>query len=215
MRVTSVGQENNTKPTGVLKAATIGAVGGALVRKVAPLTTEEFKLYFNSSAQNAIKQKVSKVRANEIKIMSDEFNHGTLNVAKDAFDVFEAHSGDISKNPKVAHELLESMPDNIKAGFSALLSRVDKVGIAKQHVEVSNIKNAAKASRPLAFFAIAGALFAMSGQIMVNAFKSCLPEEENEGKHPEKLTMANVLLEGLGPNTEILYLTNKAIDNKA
>ena len=205
MRVTSVGQENNTKPTGVLKAATIGAVGGALVRKVAPLTTEEFKLYFNSSAQNAIKQKVSKVRANEIKIMSDEFNHGTLNVAKDAFDVFEAHSGDISKNPKVAHELLESMPDNIKAGFSALLSRVDKVGIAKQHVEVSNIKNAAKA----------GALFAMSGQIMVNAFKSCLPEEENEGKHPEKLTMANVLLEGLGPNTEILYLTNKAIDNKA
>ena len=49
----------------------------------------------------------------------------------------------------------------------------------------------------------------MSAQVMVNAFNSCLPKPEKKQEPQEPLTMADVLLEGLGTNTEILFLTTE------
>lgn len=214
MRVNSVGQENNSNATSVLKAGGIGAVGGALVRNFAPLTTEEHDFFFNSSAVSGIEQKVRKVRVNEIEKISNEFKAGKLNVAQGAFDTFEKHKDLIADEPKSVLGYVKNSSDDIKTGVKALAGRVDAIGAAKEHIEVSNIKSAAKSARPLAYFALAGALIAMSGQVLVNAFKSCMPSEEPQPKEQEPLTMADVLLEGLGTNTEVLFLTNEAFKGK-
>ena len=214
MRVNSVGQENNTNTLSVLKAGGIGAVGGTLIRNFAPLTTEEHDFFFNSSAIAGIEQKVKKVRVNEIEKISNEFKAGKLNVAKDAFDTFEKHKDLISNEPKSVLGYVKNSSDEVKNGVKALVGRVDAIGAAKEHIEVSNIKSAAKSARPLAYFALAGALIAMSGQVLVNAFKACMPEEKEQHKEQEPLTMADVLLEGLGTNTEVLFLTNEAFKGK-
>lgn len=210
MRVNSVGQENNTKTSSVLKAGGLGAVGGALVRSFAPLTTEEHDFFFNSSAVAGIEQKVKKVRVNEIEKISKEFKAGKLNVARDAFDTFEKHKDLIADEPKSVLGYVKNSSDEIKEGVTGLARRVDAIGAAKEHIEISNIKSAAKSARPLAYFALAGALIAMSGQVLVNAFKSCMPEEKEAPKEQGPLTMADVLLEGLGTNTEVLFLTNES-----
>lgn len=210
MRVNSVGQENNTKTSSVLKAGGLGAVGGALVRSFAPLTTEEHDFFFNSSAVAGIEQKVKKVRVNEIEKISKEFKAGKLNVARDAFDTFEKHKDLIADEPKSVLGYVKNSSDEIKDGVTGLARRVDAIGAAKEHIEISNIKSAAKSARPLAYFALAGALIAMSGQVLVNAFKSCMPEEKEAPKEQGPLTMADVLLEGLGTNTEVLFLTNES-----
>ena len=214
MRVNSVGQENNSKTSSVLKAGGIGAVGGALVRSFAPLTTEEHDFFFNSSAVSGIEQKVKKVRVNEIEKISKEFKAGKLNVAQGAFDTFEKHKDLIADEPKSVLGYVKNSSDAVKEGVVNLTRRVDAIGAAKEHIEVSNIKGAAKSARPLAYFALAGALIAMSGQVLVNAFKSCMPSEEPQPKEQEPLTMADVLLEGLGTNTEVLFLTNEAFKGK-
>ncbi len=210
MRVNSVGQENNTKTSSVLKAGGLGAVGGALVRSFAPLTTEEHDFFFNSSAVAGIEQKVKKVRVNEIEKISKEFKAGKLNVARDAFDTFEKHKDLIADEPRSVLGYVKNSSDEIKEGVTGLARRVDAIGAAKEHIEISNIKSAAKSARPLAYFALAGALIAMSGQVLVNAFKSCMPEEKEAPKEQGPLTMADVLLEGLGTNTEVLFLTNES-----
>ncbi len=214
MRVNSVGQENNSKTSSVLKAGGIGAVGGALVRSFAPLTTEEHDFFFNSSAVSGIEQKVKKVRVNEIEKISKEFKAGKLNVAQGAFDTFEKHKDLIADEPKSVLGYVKNSSDAVKEGVVNLTRRVDAIGAAKEHIEVSNIKGAAKSARPLAYFALAGALIAMSGQVLVNAFKSCMPNEKPQVKEQEPLTMADVLLEGLGTNTEVLFLTNEAFKGK-
>ena len=214
MRVNSVGQENNSKTSSVLKAGGIGAVGGALVRSFAPLTTEEHDFFFNSSAVSGIEQKVKKVRVNEIEKISKEFKAGKLNVADEAFDTFVKHKDLIADEPKSVLGYVKNSSDAVKEGVVNLAGRVDAIGAAKEHIEVSNIKSAAKSARPLAYFALAGALIAMSGQVLVNAFKSCMPSEEPQVKEQEPLTMADVLLEGLGTNTEVLFLTNEAFKGK-
>ncbi len=214
MRVNSVGQENNSKTSSVLKAGGIGAIGGAVVRNLAPLTTEEHDFFFNSSAVSGIEQKVRKVRANEIEKIANEFKAGKLSVTKNAFDTFEKHKDLIQDEPKSALGYIKNASDDVKRGVSALVNRVDAIGAAKEHIEVSNIKSAAKSQRPLTYFALAGALIAMSGQVLVNAFKSCMPETEKTAKEQEPLTMADVLLEGLGTNTEVLFLTNEAFQGK-
>ena len=210
MRVNSVGQENNTKTSSVLKAGGLGAVGGALVRSFAPLTTEEHDFFFNSSAVAGIEQKVKKVRVNEIEKISKEFKAGKLNVARDAFDTFEKHKDLIADEPRSVLGYVKNSSDEIKEGVTGLARRVDAIGAAKEHIEISNIKSDAKSARPLAYFALAGALIAMSGQVLVNAFKSCMPEEKEAPKEQGPLTMADVLLEGLGTNTEVLFLTNES-----
>lgn len=210
MRVNSVGQENNTNTSSVLKAGGLGAVGGALVRSFAPLTTEEHDFFFNSSAVAGIEQKVKKVRVNEIEKISKEFKAGKLNVARDAFDTFEKHKDLIADEPRSVLGYVKNSSDEIKEGVTGLARRVDAIGAAKEHIEISNIKSAAKSARPLAYFALAGALIAMSGQVLVNAFKSCMPEEKEAPKEQGPLTMADVLLEGLGTNTEVLFLTNES-----
>lgn len=208
MRVHGVGQEN-TQTSGVLKAGAIGAVAGTLVRNLAPLTTEEHDFFFNSSAIDSIAQKTKKVRVNEIEKIAREFKGGSLKVSQDAFDVFESHKNVVADEPKRIMDYIKDSADSVKEGVRSLAHRVDSVGLAKQHIEVSNIKNAAKASRPLAYFAVAGALVAMSAQVIVNAVKACIPEKETkQNVEPETLSMADVLLEGLGSNTEILFLTN-------
>lgn len=212
MRVTNVGQENNSGTLSVLKAGTVGALGGAVLRSVAPLTTEEDAIFFNQSAKEAIKQKVKKVRTNEIEKIGHEFKSGALKVNTEAFDTFEKTKDVIAEEPKKALDYIKDSADAVKAGFTSLVKRVDTAGVAKEHIEVNNIKSAAKANRPLAFFVITGALVTMTGQLLINAFKSALPEEEEVKKQPEvhELTMADILLEGLGTNTEVLFLTNEA-----
>ncbi|MDO5438282.1 MAG: hypothetical protein Q4F80_08815 [bacterium] len=216
MRVSSIGQENTGKTSSVLKAGAAGAVLSGLAGRFAPLTTDEHNFFFNASARDSIKQKVQKVRVNEIQKIGSEFANNTLNVSKEAFDTFESHKDVIAQEPKKALDYVKDSGEAVKAGFKSLVSRVDAVGAAKEHIEVSSIKNAAKSSRSIGFIALAGALVAMSGQIMVNAFKSCLPEEK-PAKKPEEhhaLTMADVLLEGLGTNTEVLFLTSEMNGNK-
>lgn len=210
MRVTGIQNENNSKTSSVLKAGAIGAAAGAVARSVVPLTTEEHDFFFNSSAVQAIKSKAQKVRLNEIAKIGNEYRNGSLNVAPAAFDVFESHKDIVADEPKKALDFVKDKAEAVQDGFKTLVRRVDAVGAAKEHIEVSNIKNAAKSSRPLAYFAIAGALIAMSGQVMVNAFKSCMPKEEKPQKEPHTLTMADVLLEGLGSNTEVLFLASEA-----
>lgn len=211
MRVQGIGQENKTSK-GVLKAGAIGAAAGALVRNFAPLTKNEHDFFFNSSAVDGIAQKVKKVRVNEIEKIAKEFANGSLNVSKEAFDVFESHKSLIADEPKKVLDYIKDSGDSIKKGVKSLAERVDARGIAKQHIEVSDIKNAAKASRPIGFFIAMGTLAAMSGQVIANAVKACLPEKEEVAvKEPEALTMADVLLEGLGSNTEVLFLTNQKL----
>ncbi len=214
MRVESIGQENNSKSGSVLKAGAMGAVGGALVRSFAPLTTEEHDLFFNSSAQDAIKQKVKKVRGNEVEKIIEEFGAGKLNVSSESYDIFVKHKAEIAEKPKSVLEYVKDAGDSVKNGLKSLTGRVDAVGAAKEQIEVANIKNAAKSARPMAYFLAIGALVAMSGQVLVNAFNNALPKEEKT-KEPEgekePLTMADILLEGLGSNTEILFLTNESL----
>jgi len=210
MRVDSIGQENNT--FSVAKAGVLGAAGGALVRNFAPLTTDEHDFFFNSSAVSSIEQKVKKVRMNEIEKISKEYKSGSLNVADSAYDTFIKSKDIIAEAPETALDYVKNSTDAIKDGMKTLVGRVDAVGTAKEHIEISNIKSAAKSARPLAYFAAAGALIAMSGQVLVNAFNSCLPDKKPEKKEEkEPLTMADVLLEGLGTNTEVLFLTNEAV----
>ncbi len=80
-----------------------------------------------------------------------------------------------------------------------------------------NVKEVAKAARPISYFALAGAFVAMSANIISNALKSnknsdkeskkIIVEKEKPKKEHEDLTMADLVLEGLGSNTEILFLT--------
>jgi len=210
MRVTPV-QENNTRSTGVLKAGAIGTVAGALVRNFAPLTTDEHAFYFNDSAKKAIQEKVLKVRSNEISKIAEDFTSNRLNITKEAYDVFEKSTSKVAADPKGAMEIVKDATDSVKAGFKALVHRVDAVGAAKEHIEISNIKSAAKSSRPLAYFALAGALIAMSGQFLVNAFNNAAPKKDvNQPKDNGSMTMADVMLEGLGSNAEIYFLATEA-----
>lgn len=209
MRVQSVGQQNNTKTSSVLKAGVAGALGGALVRNFMPLTTNEHNFYFNESAKNAIREKVQKVRLNEVEKIASEYKSGTINLSKDAFDVFEKSKDSIVKEPKKAMNLLDDSAEAVKKAVKPLFERVNSVGAAKKHIEVASIKSAAKASRPLAFYVAMGALLLMSVQIIANAIKAALPKEETPVDAKKNLTMADVLLEGLGENkAEILFLNN-------
>lgn len=210
MRVTKVGQENTRKPQGVLKAGAIGALGGAVVRNLAPLTTDEHNLFFNSSAVDAIKSKVKTVRINEANKIAGEIQSGALKVSKDVGDTFVRSANLIAVEPKNITKVLDGASSEIKQGVNALASRIDAVGAVKQHAEIHSLKSAAKAARPLAYFAAAGALIAMSGKIIANAFNSLKPKEFQVKEKQEKLTMADVLLDGLGSNTEVLFLTNEA-----
>lgn len=210
MRVNSVGQENKSNNSNVLKAGVIGAAAGALVRNFAPITTSEYDTFFNSAALSSIEKKAKDARIFEIGNIENEFNAGKLNVANEAFDTFIKHKDEVADSPKKALDIIKDKSQAIKQGFGELAGRVDMVGAAKQKIEVNNIKSAAKSSRPLSYFAIAGALVALSAQVMANAFNSCLPKPEKKQPTPEELTMADVLLEGLGTNTEILFLSKES-----
>ena len=196
---------------GVIKASALGAAAGAIVRNLAPLTKEEHDFFFNSSAINAVKTKVQKVRVNEANKIVDEITSGKLNLSQETKDVFTRSASLIGIEPKNASKYFEGASDAVKKEADALVNRITSVGIAKEHIELTNIKHAAKASRPLAYFVAVGALVAMTGKILVNAFKSLKPENEAEKKIDTKdLTMADVLLDGLGSNTEVLFLTNNS-----
>jgi len=211
MRVTKVGQENTRQSQGVLKAGAIGALGGAVVRNLAPLTTDEYKLFFNSSAVDAIKGKVKDVRISEANKIVSEIQNGALNVSQEVGDTFVRSANIIAANPDNVKGVVEGASAEVKEGIGALVSRIDAVGAVKQHTEIHSLKSAAKSARPLAYFAVAGALVAMSGKLIVNAFNSLKPKELQQVKEkPEKLTMADVLLDGLGSNTEVLFLTSEA-----
>lgn len=211
MQVNKVGQENNSSHN-VLKAGAVGALAGAVVRNAAPLTTNEHNMYFNPSAKAGIEQKVKKVRINEIEKIGKEFRENKLNISDEVFDTFSRHKDVIADEPLSALDYVKNASNTVKEGVKTLVDRVNSVGAAKQQIEVSNIKSAAKSARPLAFFIAAGALIAMSGQVIINAFNSCMPKEEKpEEEEKAPLTMADILLEGLGTNTEVLFLTNEAI----
>ena len=209
MKVNSVGQENTSNTLSVLKAGAMGAAAGALVRNLAPITTDEYDSFFNSAAKASIAKKAKDARLFEISNIETEFKAGKLNVANDAYDTFIRSKDAVADSPKKALDAVKDASDAIKEGFTSLVKRVDIVGAAKERIETNNIKSAAKSTRPLAYFAIAGGLIAMSAQVMVNAFNSCLPKPEKKQEPQEPLTMADVLLEGLGANTEILFLTTE------
>ena len=196
---------------GIVKAGAIGAAAGALVRNLAPLTKEEHDFFFNSSAINAVKAKAQKVRVNEANKIVDEIANGKLNLSQETKDVFTRSASLIGIEPKNASKYFEGASDAVKKEADTLVNRINAVGMAKEHIEYTNIKYAAKASRPLAYFVVVGALVAMTGKILVNAFKSLKPKNEAENKPQVKdLTMADVLLDGLGSNTEVLFLTNSS-----
>ena len=212
MRATRVEtSEYRYKRGGVIKAGAIGATAGALVRSLAPLTKEEHDFFFNSSAVNAIKAKAQKVRVNEANKIVDEITSGKLNLSQETKDVFTRSASLIGIEPKNASRYLEGASENTKKEAANLINRIIAVGAAKEHIEATNIKDAAKASRPLVYFVAVGALVAMTGKILINAFKSLKPQDETENKIENKdLTMADVLLDGLGSNTEVLFLTSKS-----
>ncbi len=218
MRVNSIGQEkthrHNSK--GVLQAGVIGAIGGAVVRNFAPLTAEEHDVFLSSSKMKEIGEIVKNARKQETEVILDEIKNNKLSVSKEVAEKFASRAFSIANNPKTLPEYLKTLPQEVKGGVSGLAARVIDVGNAAKHTEINNIKNAAKASRPLTYFIAIGALVAMSGKLIVNAFKSCLPAKETKKtiKAPKELTMADVLLDGLGSNTEVLFLTSKQKDKK-
>lgn len=214
MRVTSVDQQNNISASGMLRAGVMGGVMGAIVRNVAPLTAEEDAMFFNSAAKTAIKEKVSKVRANEVAKIAQEISDGTINVSKGAGDIFVKNKDIIANSSKKAEKIIGGAQDSIKEGLTSLISRVDMVGTAKEHIETNNIKTAAKSARPLAYFVGVGALIAMSGKMIVDAFNTIKSETAPQEKKKHDVTMADVLLEGLGSNAEVLFLTNEANNKK-
>lgn len=209
MRVTRVEQTQPKKHSGIAKAGLIGAAGGALVRNIAPLTKSEHDTFFNSSALNAIKSKASKVRSNEAHKIIEEIADNRLQVSREAADIFSQHASTIALKPESAGDFFKSSSDAVKEEAGKLIKRVVSVGAVKEHTEITNIKNAAKQSRPLAYFVAIGAIAAMTGQIIKNAFVDLMPEKKVEKKE-DNLTMADVLLEGLGSNTEVLFLTNSS-----
>lgn len=211
MRVTSVRQENNKRSTGVLKAGLIGAGAGTLVRNFAPLTTEEHNFFFNDSAKKAIQDEVRKVRINETAKIAEDFAANKINISKEAYDVFEKSTSAVVDEPKKAMDIVANSADAIKTGFKSLVKRVDAVGAAKEHIEVSNIKSAAKTARPLGYFAAAGAFVAMTGQLIIDAFNQAAPKSEPiKQESDDSLTMADILLQGLGSNTEMLFLATES-----
>lgn len=211
MRVTSVEQRNNSNMSGMLKAGVAGGLVGAAVRQLAPLTTDEQAIFFNPAAKSAIQTKVKNARINEANRIADEIGKGVLNISRQAGDTFSRSANIIAVSPKSAKTLVDEAPDAVKDGLKALISRVDTVGAVKEHIETNNIKNAAKSARPLAYFVGVGALVAMGGKMIANAFNALKsPSEKPQENKKDNLTMADVLLEGLGSNAEILFLTKEA-----
>ncbi|MCD8023929.1 MAG: hypothetical protein LUE64_00150 [Candidatus Gastranaerophilales bacterium] len=210
MRVNSVGQENSANNgAGIVKAGAAGALAGGLVSAVAPLTTEEYADFFTSSAKEGIKKSVQKARSLEADKISEEIAGGKLNIVSEAADKFKSAKDVIVDEPKKALDIVENSADTVKNDFKALVNRVDKAGIVKQRCETHAIKSAAKGSRSIGYFALAGALVAMCAKVLYNAANP-KPKAEKSNEPKEPLTMADALLEGLGTNTEILILTSEA-----
>ena len=207
MRVLGIGQEKPNRHTGVLRAGAMGAVAGAAVRNLAPLTKDEHDVFLNSSVVDAVKNKAKNVRINEAHTIVEEISNKMLNISDEAKDIFTSKASLFAVKPESAGEYIKDASKTVKDEVGGLVSRVALAGAAKERVEFNSIKSAAKAERPLAYFMAAGALIAMTSKILVNAFRSLNPKEAEK---PEKqtLTMADVLLEGLGSNTEVLFLTN-------
>lgn len=214
MNVTGVKQENRSNTFSAIKTGAAGACAAALIGRFAPLTTEEHAEYFSKSATNSIKEKVKNSKISEIEAIKQEFKNGTLNVSGQAFDIFEKNTDSIIQKPKKdVFSIVKDSADDVKEGFKSLTSRVLKAGATTEHIETHTIKNAAKSARSLGYIAAIGALVAMTGQILVNLVKNSTPNENsntNKNKTETKgdLTMADILLEGLGSNAEILFLTN-------
>ncbi len=211
MRVSAISENQNNKHHGVAKAGVIGAVAGGLLGNFAPLTKSEHDTFFNSANLKAIEEKVKATRLSEADKIVSEIASNKINISKEAGDIFTRTSSTIGANPKIADEYLKNASQNVKDEVGGLVSRVVNVGKAKQHIETNNIKSAAKAARPLAYFVLIGGLVAMSAKIIMNAFKDAMPKEEEQEKEDSgQLTMADALLEGLGSNTELLLLTSSS-----
>lgn len=201
MRVTKVEQQNSSRFS-VPKAGAVGAGLGALICRVAPLTTDETGRFFNDSVKSSIKEQLHQIRTNEVAKISSEFNANQLKgVSKEAFDIFEKNKNLVVEQPKTFLEQLKGCTDSVKNGARALVSRVDSVSAPELSAITSKIKTNAKGQRSLAYFAVAGALIAMSAQVVLNMFNSLLPKPE---KQKEDKTMADLMLD---PNSEQLILS--------
>ena len=118
MRVNSVGQENKSNNSNVLKAGVIGAAAGALVRNFAPITTSEYDTFFNSAALSSIEKKAKDARIFEIGNIENEFNAGKLNVANEAFDTFIKHKDEVADSPKKALNIKVRRLNKVLANWS-------------------------------------------------------------------------------------------------
>ena len=212
MRVDRIQSEKPQKSNAasIAKAGVLGSVGGALVRNFAPLTTQEHDVFFNSAAVEAIKNKGKNARINEANRLVDEIINGRIAISEEAKDIFTSKASIMAVKPESAADYLKNASGTAKKEVGGLLLKAASVGAAREHTEITSIKNAAKANRSLAYFMLVGALLTMSTQLIVNAFKSAAPKEEAKKSEHEDLTMADVLLDGLGSNTEVLFLASES-----